>query len=337
LAALAGPPAGAARATATAAGAAIDGISDQSLPVWDGSFASSPLAELLENRLQGPFRGVSFARYVLQWNAPQELSGGPSAGGDYRERFEAWLTDVGAAGLEPVLALTSYDSSYPSSTGAYVSSLQAVLGRALALGHPIAYVEPWNEPNDQGRLPAARAAELADAANALCVALRTCDVVAGDLEDAPQAPVYEHEYEHALTFTPAIWGVHPYRATAQRREGPLLGLERALPGGGAGTQVWFTEVGAFYCRHGDVLGQASQAAEAAYLRDSLLGDPALAPAHAFYYGVTFADGRPAPCSAAGGDDSELYAPGDRPRAAARVLLGGAGAGPLAAFGPLPGG
>jgi hypothetical protein len=323
--------------------AAIDGISDQSLPAWDGSFPASPLAAQLQERLAGPFAGVALARYVLQWDAPAEPSRGADPAGDYRERFEAWLADVRAAGLQPVLALTSYDASRPGSPGEYLASLQAALALAQRRGDPIAYVEPWNEPNNQGRMSAQDAAALANAAHALCAQLRACEVVAGDFEDGAALAPYERSYERSLTFDPRIWGVHPYASIAARSDRGVLRFEQALPRGGGRAQVWFTEAAAFYCRHGRVLGQAAQAAEAAYLR-ALGRDPALAIAHAFYYGVMFADTQAAPCAAGGGDDSELYAPGDRPRAAAAVLLGPprgpAGeartGGPLAAFGPAPG-
>jgi hypothetical protein len=317
---------------ADARAAGIDGVSDQSLPAWDGSFAASPLAALIEPRIGPGARQIVLARYVLQWNAIAEPSVGPSPAGDYRERFEAWLIDVAQARLQPVLALTSYDGVHPRSAAEYAGALAATLARAAALGSPIAYVEPWNEPNNQGHEPASRAAAFAGAAHALCAAGPGCAIVAGDFEDGPTLPSYERDYEAALTFLPQIWGLHPYRALADRDRSGMTRFRARLPLGGAGAQVWYTEVASLYCRHGVVLGQAAQAAQARFLR-SLLERPQTAPAHAFYYGLQFADGRAAPCTEAGGDDSELYEPDDRPRRAAAVLLRGAGA--LQAFGPSP--
>jgi hypothetical protein len=311
------------------AAAQIDGISDQSLPAWDGTFADSPLPSMLAAGLQAPARQISRARYVVQWDALAQPSRGPDPAGDYRERLEAWLADVADIGLEPVLALTSYDGTYPASPGAYASALRELLARAPALGGAIRYVEPWNEPNNQGRETPARAAALADAAYAVCLELG-CTVIAGDFEDGHALAAYERSYVRALTFTPRVWGVHPYADLAARSSAPLRAFRAGLP---ADAQVWFTEVASFYCRQGHVLGQAAQVAQAVFLRH-LLSDPSTAPAHAFYYGLQFADGAPAPCAAGGGDDSELFAPGDRPRAAAAVLL--AGAGPLTLFGPAPG-
>jgi hypothetical protein len=308
----------------------IDGISDQSLPAWDGSFSASPLAAVLAGGLQAP-RQITMARYVVQWDALGEPSRGPAAAGDYRERLEAWLDDVGSVGLEPLLALTSYDGSYPASPGAYAAALRGLLASAQAAGHQIPYVEAWNEPNNQGAEPAGRAAAFADAANATCASLR-CTVVAGDFEDGAALASYERAYVRGLTFAPRIWGVHPYADLASFSAAPLRAFRAGLPASAAMAQLWFTETASFYCLRGQVLGQARQAAQAAFLR-ALVSDPATAPDRAFYYGLQFADGRPAPCSAGGGDDSELYAPGDRPRAAAAVLLAGAGALPV--FGPAP--
>ena len=299
----------------------VDGISDQSLPAWDGGFAASPLAAQLGDVLAGGGRGqIGLARYVVQWNALTQPSRGPSPAGDYRERFEAWLVDVRRLGMTAVVALTSYDGAYPGSPGEYARTLRGVLDAGLAQGEPIAYLEPWNEPNNQGRMGAGAAALLADVANAICRTRGDCQVIAGDFEDTPELPSYERSYERALTFTPALWGVHPYRAVAAHSEATVRAFLAALPDGGLGARVWLTEVAVFYCRHGQVLGEPSQAADAAYLLHGLIGDPAVAPEHVLYYGLMAGDGRPAQCAAGGGDDSELYAPGDRPRAAAEVLL-----------------
>jgi hypothetical protein len=107
---------------------------------------------------------------------------------------------------------------------------------------------------------------------------------------------------------------------ASHDDANLVRLISALPADGAVRQIWFTEIGAFYCSRGRVRGEARQASDAAYLVNRLLDDPALAPTHAFYYGFLFGGRQNAPCAAAGGDDSELYSSSDEPRAAARILL-----------------
>jgi hypothetical protein len=300
---------------ASAATPYVDGISDQSLPGWAGSAAGSSFASRFEATWAGQ---ITLARYVLQWNAMAQSGGGPNADGDYRAQFEAWLRDVRRLGLVPVLALTSYTGVHPGSAGEYRRQLEAALDQAARAGEPIAYVEAWNEPNSQGEEPAGRAGEIADWANSVCE-LHRCQVIAGDLEDAPSATTYERAYIAALDFAPAIWGLHPYYAVKAHDDASVLRFEQALPNHGAGAQLWFTEVGAYYCAHAEVLGEARQASDASYLSDTLI--PAIAPTHVFYYGFMAAHGSEAPCTTSGGaDDTELYRADGQPRAAAEVLL-----------------
>jgi hypothetical protein len=297
----------------------IDGISDQSLPTWDGSFAASPFASFFRARwARGGGGQITLARYVVQWNAMAQPGTGANPGGNYRERLEAWLEDARGMGLVPVLALTSYDHVVPGSAAGYGEQLRTLLDRAAALGYPVSYVEPWNEPNGQGHASAPAAAQLANVADGVC-AQRACSVIAGDFEDRSGVTDYIHAYEQALTFRPAIWGLHPYVSVRAHSDVNLLRAISALRSRAAGAEVWFTEVGALYCSHGEVRGEARQASDASYLA-GLLRDPAVAPQHAFYYGFLFGGRAQAPCAAASGDDSELYAAQDQPRAAAGVIL-----------------
>ncbi len=299
---------------AHAATSYVDGISDQSLPVWDGSFSDSSFARFFRATWVGQ---ITLARYALQWDAMAEASDGPNADGDYRERFEAWLSDVRSLGLAPVVALTSYTSSYPDTAGEYERALEALLDQAAAGSAPIGYVESWNEPNDQGRETAVKAGEIANWANSICER-RGCQVIAGDFEDNPSVVSYEQAYIDALSFAPSIWGIHPYRSVKAHSDAAVLRFEQALPGQGAGAQIWFTEVGAYYCSHGRVRGEAQQAGDASYLVNGLI--PAIAPAHVFYYGFMAGDSAEVPCTAGGDDDTELYRASGQPRSAAGVLL-----------------
>jgi hypothetical protein len=335
LAALAPAPASAAAAPV----ARVDGISDQSLAAWEGDFHSSALARLLRPTLVdgAPAGQLAFARYVVQWDAL--LTGGhgaAGAAGDYATRFDAWLRDAGSLGLAPVVALTSYDGAYPVSVFDYSAGLRSVLARAAALGHPIAYIEPWNEPNGQGAIPAATAAAYADAAVAVCAGPPRCTPIAGDFADRDDAPAYAREYVRALAVSPADWGVHPYAAVAEHDLAPLLALLQALPPAAGGRRLWITEVAALVCRRGEVFGEARQAQDAAFLVERLLADSALAPVHTFYYGLQFRDGAQAPCTPAGGEDGELFGPGGAPRPAAAVVFPQLAEGRAAEFGPGPG-
>jgi hypothetical protein len=292
----------------------VDGISDQSLPAWDGAFSSSDFASFFDTTWVGQ---VALARYVVQWNVMAQASDGPNADGDYRERFEAWLDDVHSLGLAPVLALTSYTGVYPSAPDEYRPLFEELLEQAAGVGEPIGYVEAWNEPNVQGDEPTGKAGEIANWATSVCVRLR-CQVIAGDLEDNPSVSTYERAYISALDFHPAIWGIHPYYAVKAHDDATVLRFEQALPNRGAGAQLWFTEIGAYYCAHGEIRGEAQQASDASYLVNYLI--PAIAPTHVFYYGFMAANSVEASCSASGGDDTELYRADGQPRAAANVIL-----------------
>jgi hypothetical protein len=294
----------------------VDGISDQSLPAWNGSFADSSFARFFRATWVGQ---IALARYVVQWNAMAQPSAGANADGDYRERFEAWLKDVRGLGLAPVLALTSYTSVYPNSAREYQEGLEDLLAAADRIGAPVGYVEAWNEPNNQGNEPAARAGEIADWAESVC-GKRDCQVIAGDFEDAPSLPGYEQNYIDALSFSPTSWGIHPYRSVQAHNDAAVLRFEQALPDHGAGAQIWITEIGAYYCTHGQVLGEAPQAANASYLVKGLI--PAIVPTHVFYYGFMAGADTEVPCAAGRASDSELYRASGEPRAAAGVLFAG---------------
>ncbi|HSZ12823.1 MAG TPA: hypothetical protein VK790_02180 [Solirubrobacteraceae bacterium] len=292
----------------------VDGISDQSLPAWDGSFSDSPFARFFRAAWVGQ---ITLARYVVQWNAVTEASDGPNAHGDYRERLEAWLQDVRSLGVAPVLALTSYDHVDPASAGEYEQDLEATLAEAAEDGEPVGYVEAWNEPNGQGDASAGEAGAIANSADSVC-ARHGCRVIAGDLQDSPGAPGYEREYVDALNFAPQIWGMHPYYSVKAHSDTPAVTLVQALPDEGAGAQIWFTEVGAYDCAHGQARGEALQASDAAYLIDELM--PAIEPEHVFYYGFMAGDRAEAPCAAGGGNDTELYRASGDSRGAATVIL-----------------
>lgn len=301
-------------ASAKAGTGYVDGISDQSLPAWDGSFAGSSFASFFHQTWVGQ---ITLARYVVQWNTMAELSTGPNADGDYRERLEAWLQDVRSLGLTPVLALTSYSHVQPEVAAEYELRLAQLLDRAARMDEPIGYVESWNEPNNQGEETPAKAGEIADWAHSVCEQ-NQCQVIAGDLEDRASVAEYAHAYIAALNFSPEIWGIHPYYSVKAHSDSRVLEFEQALPNHGADAQIWFTEVGAYYCIDGDVRGEAEQASDASYLVNTLI--PAIAPTHVFYYGLMAGGGTEVPCAAGGDDDTELYRASDRPRAAAAVIL-----------------
>jgi hypothetical protein len=303
----------------------VDGISDQSMPVWNGGFAESYFAEYFADRWVADGH-ISYARYVVQWNVMQEASMGPNPEGDYRERLEAWYADASSLGLTLDVALTSYDGSTPRASVQYGE----LLTQLLQAFPDVRYVEAWNEPNNFPYLAPQASARLANTAEAICQARHTCVVVVGDFLDSSNEVPYEREYERYLDpADPPNWGIHPYYAVRELSEAPVDEFRSALPGGGAGVEVWFTEVGAYYCTdYGDRLDQAGeerQEADAYWLTHLLM--PNTRPAHVFYFEFLYGGNQPPPCSPTQADTS-LYVPSgnpavpDRPRAAAAMIFGG---------------
>ncbi len=220
----------------------VDGISDQSLPAWDGGFDKSYFAALFDDTwVHGPGAHISFARYVVQWNV---MSGDYPR---YLREFEAWLNDVGSIDLKPEIGLSSYDGSLPFSPREYRTELGRILSRASALGDPIRWLEAWNEPNGQGNVSATRAAGFTNAASNICEDGDGCEVIAGDFEDSPDVAAYEREYIANLDPVPSNWGVHPYYSVQEESEAPYQNVREHLPNKGEGEQIWFTEVAARKC------------------------------------------------------------------------------------------
>jgi hypothetical protein len=315
-------------ASAGAATSHVDGISDQSLPAWDGGFRESYFAGLFDDAwAHGPGAHISFARYVVQWNV---MSGKYRR---YLDEFEAWLEDVTSIGLRPEIALTSYDGVLPGIPREYRTELVKILARARALGHPIRWLEAWNEPNGQGGESAANAAAFTNAASSVCAGEYDCTVIAGDFEDAPDVAAYEREYVASLDPVPDNWGVHPYYSVQEESEAPFQNVREHLPNRGAGERIWFTEVAARRCSDFDGSlvenGEAGQAQRADWLVNTLMRNAE--PEHVFYYEVLLRERRQPDCRTEG-SDSALYEPGadpaepDRPRPAAAYIWDGGGGG-----------
>ena len=301
-----------------------DGISDQSLPNWDSGFSGSYFAGFFDsNWVAGPH--IQYARYVAQWNV---ISGG----GEARSNFENWLDDITSMGLTPDVGLTSYNGAYPSSSTEYKIHLKELLSQAKAMGHPLRYVEAWNEPNNQGNESAVNAAHFTNSAYSACEEGYGCTVIAGNVEDSSGAKAYEEEYRKNLSPTPTVWGLHPYWSVEYMNESYYTKAVEGLPNGGSGDQIWITEVAARKCTdysgHLEEHGETGQAERAKWLVDNLIATRK--PEHVFYYEFLLGGHRQPACSSSEPEDDALYVPGsdqnaeDRPRAAASFIWGGKG-------------
>jgi hypothetical protein len=297
----------------------VDGISDQNLQAWDPPFS----AFFRGSWVDGILSHVRLSRYVAQWNL---LSGSYPA---YLAKYEAWYRASSDLGLTPELAVTSYDGVLPKSSSEYAEKV----GQLLDL-KPIRYLEAWNEPNNSPFLSPSTAAHFTNAAYLLCQR-KGCTVIAGDFLDSPNMVGYEIEYEKDLSPpNPPNWGIHPYYAVKAESESTVASFRENLPGGS--DAIWFTEIGAYNCIHGEQLGELHQAIEASWLVNRLM--PNIEPVHVLYY--EYLDGNPPPCSASNADTALYLSAGGRgdpdpPRPAASYVFNGRGI-PSAYTGPASG-
>jgi hypothetical protein len=315
-------------APAWAGTAYVDGISDQSLPAWDNNFSGSHFAGFFQSNWINPASHIQYARYVVQWNVMTETSNGPNPNGDYRERFESWLTDIGSIGLTIDVGLTSYNGVFPPSSAEYKMRLTEVLKEAGTLKYTVRYLEAWNEPNGQGKESEINAAHFTNEAHLACEeASPRCTIIAGNVEDNPTAKAYEEKYRAYLNPVPTVWGIHPYVSVETRKEGHYLEALEGLPNKGIGDQIWFTEIAARKCIKNTDNGELGQAERAKWLVDTLMYKQK--PEHVFYWEFLLADRKQPTC---GETDDALYVPSggdssteDRPRPAASFIYdGGAG-------------
>ncbi len=305
------------------------------MPYWDSYFPGWFQNTWVNNG------HIRYARWVGQWNA-MGLNDG------FKGEYEKWVSDAGGMGLILDLAVTNYFmpeecleekkggkiDCYPESISQYQAELKALLAEAEDLGHPIRYVEAWNEPNGQGHGPgklkitAQLSAEFTNAAYKTCEAQASrCTIVAGNFVDTPRFEEYEEEYEAYLSPTPSIWGFHPYGAAeeklAVKEDTSVWRFQQNLPNKGSGDQIWFTEVGAYQCgTSGESRGETQQALDADYLVNSLM--PWFGPEHVFYYEFDYKAHELPPCRQ-GEPDTALYIPSsgsevsDAPRPAASFI------------------
>jgi hypothetical protein len=89
----------------------VDGISDQSIPSWDGGYGGY-FTEYFKNDWS-PAGHIKYARYVIQWNA----TSGPE-----NTAYQDWCTDAGGSywdglGLTLDLSLTWSGRAFVDSRG----------------------------------------------------------------------------------------------------------------------------------------------------------------------------------------------------------------------------
>ncbi|MGN6257567.1 MAG: hypothetical protein ACTHN3_07440 [Solirubrobacterales bacterium] len=258
----------------------------------------------------------------MQWNV---LSGTGEPYEYYKREFSSWLEDATSMGLVLDVSLTRYPNTpFPASQAQLKEQLHNILSFASSRGDAISFIEPWNEPNNQGGLAPTEAAEYANSANTVCHESPSCTVVAGNFEDNPYVQGEVENYRSHLNFSPAYWGVHPYYSVQYMERKYYENFLHGLANNGVGYRIWFTEVAARRCTASTNNGEGGQGERAGWLVNNLM--PFASPEHVFYYEFLLRERKEPSC---GEVDDALYAPSgdpnapDRPRPAASYVYGGA--------------
>ena len=295
----------------------VDGISDQHMYNWEGA-----VSNLFSNAWVGsPPSHIRLARYVVQWN----VMGGGGYANEYSS-FNSWYERAGQLGLTREIALADYVGAVEPSSSAYGTELEKLLSAFKG----ISVIEAWNEPNHHTSkvnfyVSPAAAGHYMNAAYSVCRSYG-CASIAGDFLDEPNVAEYEKQYAETLNpKDPGNWGIHPYAAIETHSTQPVETFRTVLPSPST-DRVWFTEVGAYYCKAGESppRGEPAQASDAGYLVNTLIPRTTNLE-HVFYYEYAD-DGEKTIDCGKGDEDSELYAPPvegrpNRPRSAASIIWG----------------
>jgi hypothetical protein len=292
--------------SSTSATTYVDGISDQHLETWAGTFTelgfTAPITSFFANSWVGsPPSHIKLARYVVQWDVMRGIG--------YPEEFthlQNWYNEATALGLTPDLTMANYGCSgcaAPEKPEYYTRELEALHSSFPA----ISVFEAWNEPNFSGsfHVTATKAAELMNADYAFCAG-HGCTAVAGDFLDSESNMVeYETQYKKGLTpKDPGVWGIHPYANTKYEAESHTVEAFRNDLPNPSTDAIWFTEVGAYRCELGTARSTALQEQNARYLTEHLI--PAFHPVHVFYYQAVWPEDLHPPCTSTT-VDTALYA------------------------------
>ncbi len=299
----------------------IDGVSDQSLASWEPEFSSL----FAKAWVGSPPSHIKLARYVVQWNV--------MGGGGYPNElnnFTNWYTRAGELKLTREVALADYVGAKEPTQSSYQTELTSLLSKFTG----ITSVEAWNEPNHQSSrvnfyATPTRAAEYMNSAYSVC-GTHACTAIAGDFLDEANMAKYEKEYKAKLSpADPGNWGIHPYSSVESHSKTRMEEFRAGLPAGKT-DRIWFTEVGAYYCRPGETKprGEAAQASDATYLAEAFIPN-ILNLEHAFYYEFALGNDGTVNCAdkepEKETEDTELYAPSggssDKARSAAQIIFG----------------
>jgi hypothetical protein len=174
---------------------------------------------------------VERVRLVTPWNA---VFSEPSA-------LDEWLGSARAAKLEPVVAFEHARGDHCPDRPCRLPTVHAYAAAfdAFRARYPwVRLITPWNEPNHRSQPTASHPRRAADYYNVARIHCGDCELVAGDILDAPGMRRWLIEYKRGLSGTPRIWGLHNYYDTTYFRDTGVKTMLELVSG-----DVWLTETG----------------------------------------------------------------------------------------------
>jgi hypothetical protein len=198
--------------------------------------------------------GLKRTRVFVPWN----VAFSSEAAGD----LDAWLSAVGAVGVEPLVHFsTANGSRCPSrpcklpSVREYTSAFKAFRKRWPS----VRVIGAWNEANHRSQPTFRNPKRAAQYYNAVRKNCGGCTIVAADVIDETNMVSWLRVFRRYAT-RPRIWGLHNYRDTNPRKGQKYGGTARLLRTVRRG-QVWLTETGGivkFVLPNGTTLFPASE-------------------------------------------------------------------------------
>jgi hypothetical protein len=195
--------------------------------------------------------GIHYARLSVAWDTLEIRW--------QRAYLDEWLKDARADGVHPLI---SFDHSrLKRRTRKLPSPAQlAHEFRVLRARYPwVKDFAAWNEANFCGEATCHHPALVAAYYRALRNACRSCNILGAELLDMPNMVPWVRQFDHALGYDPAIWGLHNYLGANRLQIASTRTLLNATHG-----QIWFTETGGVVSRNNhSPIGFTQSAAHAA--------------------------------------------------------------------------
>jgi hypothetical protein len=207
--------------------------------------------------------GARHVRLVVSWDAMAAKAKGDN---EITDRVVPYVAAAEATGVEVMVAFEHHRGAPLNCASSHkaqcrlpsVRAYRAQVAKFVRAFPQVKYVTAWNEANHKAQPTfdsPRRAGQFARAAESVCRAAGTCQVVAMDLLDSandPTAPTRKLSYSRTTRYIktlrraygkrPAICGIHNYADVNRFRTTGTKALARAM----RCRHIWLTETGGIY-------------------------------------------------------------------------------------------